>query len=69
MRPSGRLRPSWKKELSEAINATKGVVEDALTRRRDHSFAAEAELARLEGSIEALAAIRTVILASNPGAR
>ncbi len=55
--------------LSEAINATKGVVEDALTRRRDHSFAAEAELARLEGSIEALAAIRTVILASNPGAR
>ena len=53
----------------DAITATKGVIEDALTRRRDHSFATEAELARLEGSIEALAAIRTAILSPNPGAR
>jgi hypothetical protein len=50
--------------LHDAITATKGVIEDALTRRRDSSFATELELTRLEGSMEALVAIRTAILAS-----
>jgi predicted GTPase len=49
--------------LSDAIAATKGVIEDALTRRRDRSFAAEAALARLDRSIKALAAIRQSLLA------
>jgi len=34
--------------LSEAVAATKGVIEDALRRRRDRSFASEGVLARLQ---------------------
>jgi GTP-binding protein EngB required for normal cell division len=51
--------------LRDATIATKGVIEDALARRHDRSFAVEAELTRLEGSIEALAAVRKAILSSN----
>jgi len=52
-------------KLGDAITATKGVIEDALTRRRDHSFASEAALDRLGRSIEALAAIREALLGSD----
>ncbi len=48
--------------LADTIAATKGVIEDSLTRRRDRSFAAEAALARLERSKAALAAARAAIL-------
>jgi GTPase Era involved in 16S rRNA processing len=48
--------------LGDAITATKGVIEDALTRRHDRSFATEAALDRLGRSTEALAAMRTAFL-------
>jgi GTP-binding protein EngB required for normal cell division len=51
--------------LSDAVAATKGVIEDALARRRDRSFASETELNRLGRSIDALAVARAAILGSN----
>lgn len=48
--------------LGDAITATKGVIEDSLTRRRDHSFATKVALDRLGRSIEALAAMRAAFL-------
>jgi GTP-binding protein EngB required for normal cell division len=51
--------------LSDAITATKGVIEDALTRRRDRSVTMEAALDGLDRSIEALVAIREALLASD----
>ncbi len=48
--------------LDDAITATNGVIEDALARRYDRSFATEAALDRLGRSIEALAAMRVAIL-------
>jgi GTPase Era involved in 16S rRNA processing len=52
-------------KLNDAISATKGVIEDAWTRRRDRSFATEAALDRLDQSIEALAAIRATLLGAS----
>jgi hypothetical protein len=49
--------------LGDAITATNGVIEDALTRRRDRSFASGAVLDGLNRSSEALAAIREALLA------
>lgn len=48
--------------LGDAIAATKGVIEDALARRRDRSFATEPALDRLHRSLQALAAIREALL-------
>jgi hypothetical protein len=53
--------------LDNAIGATKGVIEDALARRRDQSFASEAELGRLEQSMVKLAAVQNALWA--PGLR
>jgi hypothetical protein len=41
--------------LAEAIGATKRIIEEALARRRDRSFASEATLDRLDRSMDALA--------------
>jgi hypothetical protein len=48
--------------LGEAIMATKGVIEDALARRRDRSFLAEPVLNRFHQSVEALNSSRAAIL-------
>jgi GTP-binding protein EngB required for normal cell division len=53
--------------LGDAIGATKGVIEDALARRRDHSFASKTALDRLEQSMDKLAAAQDALWA--PGLR
>jgi hypothetical protein len=53
--------------LGDAVGATKGVIEDALARRRDRSFASKAALDRLENSMEALATVRDRLLVPAPG--
>ncbi len=50
--------------LVDAISATRGVIEDALSRRRDHSFANEGTLDKLTCSIEAMVAVETTLLPS-----
>ncbi len=51
--------------LGDALTATRGVIEDALARRRDRSFATEPALDRLHRSLQALAAIRDALLTSD----
>jgi GTPase Era involved in 16S rRNA processing len=53
--------------LADSLGATKGIIEDALTRRRDHSFASGAALDRLEQSMEALAAVQGRLFVPGPG--
>jgi hypothetical protein len=53
--------------LGDAIGATKGVIEDALARRRDHSFASKAALDRLELSMDKLAAAQDSLWAPGLG--
>ncbi|MFY9893555.1 MAG: hypothetical protein WAK63_05395 [Xanthobacteraceae bacterium] len=43
--------------LDETIKATRGVIEDAVARRRDRSFAVKAELDRLTSAAASLAAL------------
>jgi len=52
----------FEERLSDATAATKGVIEDALARRRDRAFASEPALERLGRSGAALAAVRRAIL-------
>lgn len=48
----------FEERLDEAIEVTRNVTNDALTRRRDRSFAVEAELARLANAATALDILR-----------
>jgi hypothetical protein len=48
----------FEQRLDDAMRATRGVIEDALARRRDQTFAAEPEVDRLNRVIASLAAAR-----------
>jgi GTP-binding protein EngB required for normal cell division len=60
--------PQLEERVGDAIVATKGVIEDALTRRNDHSSTTEAALNRLDRSMNALAVFRETLLASDRAA-
>lgn len=49
--------------LGEALAATKGVIENALARRRERAFTADAALEQFRRSLQQLAAIRATLLA------
>ena len=53
-----RATSRFEERLDDATRATRGVIEDALARRRDKSFSVEPELGRLEQAIAVLAAAR-----------
>jgi hypothetical protein len=48
----------FEQRLDRAIAATKGVIDDAVARRRDQSLAVSPEVARVNGAIASVAALR-----------
>lgn len=58
----------FEERLGDAMAATKGVIDDTLARRRDHSFISEPVLDRLHRSITSMAAAREALLASERSA-
>jgi hypothetical protein len=50
--------PRFEQQLDDAIRATRGVIDEALARRRDRLFAVEPEVDRLKHTAAALTAIR-----------
>jgi hypothetical protein len=48
----------FEQRLDDAIAATRGVVDDALARRRDRSFAVEPEVDRLQRASASLSVVR-----------
>jgi GTPase Era involved in 16S rRNA processing len=52
----------FEERLGDAINATQGIIEEALVRRRDESFTSEAPLERLSRSRDALTAAEQGLL-------
>jgi hypothetical protein len=53
----------FEQRLNAAIEATKGVIDDAASRRRDESFAAQAEIDRLDRAIAELKERRSALMA------
>jgi hypothetical protein len=45
---------NFEERLTDAVGATKGVIEEALARRRDQSFARDESLEQLDKSVAAL---------------
>jgi hypothetical protein len=56
---------AFEQRLDEVIAATKGVIEEALARRRDRSFAARQELDRLNSAIASLNELREELAQSS----
>jgi GTPase SAR1 family protein len=57
-----KATPRFEQRLDDAMRATRGVIDDALARRRDRSFAVEPEVDRLKRAAAALTAIHTELL-------
>lgn len=57
-----KATPRFEQRLDDVIRATRGVIDDALARRRDRSFAVEPEIERLKHAGAALTALREGLL-------
>jgi hypothetical protein len=56
---------TFEQRLDEVIAATRGVIEEALARRRDRSFAVRPEVDRLNSAIASLNALREELAQSS----
>jgi GTP-binding protein EngB required for normal cell division len=56
----------FEERLDETISATRNVINEALIRRREQSFAVQPELHRLDSAIATLSALRSELLGGRP---